>query len=171
LQPDHPSIRLHEFRSGATVKIFAADGTVTVAHGGCEIGQGINTKIAQVAAFALGCDLSIIRVVPTDTSKVANNTCTGESATSESSAQAVMDACKTLAARLSPFMQTGKTWSDAVADAANARVNLMADGWFAPTNEPPAAAPLSQMFTYFTWSAACTMVEIDVLTGEVGIII
>lgn len=65
------------------VAIYHSDGTVAVTHGGIECGQGINTKVAQVAAFALGVPLDSISVKPMDNVSSANAALTGSSVTSE----------------------------------------------------------------------------------------
>lgn len=67
------------------VAIYHYDGTVAVTHGGVECGQGINTKVAQVAAFALGLPLESISVKPMDNVTSANAMVTGSSVTSEMS--------------------------------------------------------------------------------------
>lgn len=67
------------------VAIYHYDGTVAVTHGGVECGQGINTKVAQVAAFALGLPLKSISVKPMDNVSSANAALTGSSCTSEMS--------------------------------------------------------------------------------------
>ena len=65
------------------VSIYAEDGTVAVSHGGVEIGQGINTKVAQVAAMTLGIPLEMIKMKPCSTVTNANTYMTGGSTTSE----------------------------------------------------------------------------------------
>ena len=55
------------------------DGSVSVNHGGTEMGQGLNTKMAQVCADGLGIDLSYVRVTGTDTQKVPNASATSAS--------------------------------------------------------------------------------------------
>ncbi len=69
------------------VNIFAEDGTVSISHGGVEMGQGINTKVAQVAAMALGIPLETIKVKPCSTLTNANTATTGGSTTSEANCQ------------------------------------------------------------------------------------
>lgn len=65
------------------VNIYAEDGTVAISHGGVEVGQGINTKVAQVAALTLGIPLVRIRVKPCTTITTPNSDTTGGSTTSE----------------------------------------------------------------------------------------
>lgn len=67
----------------AYVAIYHHDGSVVVSHGGIEVGQGINTKAAQVAAFALGIPLDKISVRTMSNVISANATWTGASSTSE----------------------------------------------------------------------------------------
>lgn len=67
----------------AYVAIYHMDGTVAVSHGGIECGQGINTKVAQVTAHALGIPLEMISVKANDNLISANSLATGGSMTSE----------------------------------------------------------------------------------------
>ncbi|HEY4583316.1 MAG TPA: molybdopterin cofactor-binding domain-containing protein, partial [Lysobacter sp.] len=55
----------HLNQAGALVHVYV-DGSVLVNHGGTEMGQGVNTKVAQVVAHELGLDLSHVRVSATD---------------------------------------------------------------------------------------------------------
>ena len=65
------------------VTIYAEDGTVAISHGGVEIGQGINTKVAQVAAMTLGIPMVKIKIKPCSTVTSPNSDSTGKSTTSE----------------------------------------------------------------------------------------
>jgi xanthine dehydrogenase large subunit len=60
------------YNAGCQIGIYRSDGTITVSHNGVEIGQGINTKVAQTIAYELGVDLSLIKVSATSTARVAN---------------------------------------------------------------------------------------------------
>lgn len=66
------------------VSIYYEDGSVVITHGGIEMGQGINTKAAQVAAYILGCDLSFVQVKPSNVLTSPNNMTTGGSIGSDS---------------------------------------------------------------------------------------
>lgn len=57
----------------AIVSVFAQDGTVLLTHGGVEMGQGINTKIMQIAALELNIPMCIIRTHENSTDKVCTN--------------------------------------------------------------------------------------------------
>jgi xanthine dehydrogenase large subunit len=59
----------HYNQAGALVHVYT-DGTILANHGGTEMGQGLNTKVAQVVAHELGVRLDRVRVTATDTHKV-----------------------------------------------------------------------------------------------------
>lgn len=67
----------------ALVSVYHTDGTVTIVHGGIEMGQGINTKACQVAAHVLGISLEMVSVQPSVTHISPNGYPTGGSQTSE----------------------------------------------------------------------------------------
>ncbi|MBS0610183.1 MAG: molybdopterin-dependent oxidoreductase, partial [Proteobacteria bacterium] len=68
----------HFNQAGALVHVYT-DGSILVNHGGTEMGQGLNTKVAQVVAHELGVAFERVRVTATDTSKVANTSATAAS--------------------------------------------------------------------------------------------
>ena len=63
------------------VSILAHDGSVQVAHGGAEMGQGINEKVIQATAYALGIPVEMITIQPTDTFTTPNSIASGGSIT------------------------------------------------------------------------------------------
>ena len=91
----------HLNQAGALVLIYQ-DGTVQVNHGGTEMGQGIHTNMALIAAKELGVRRENIRVMPTSTDKVPNTSATAASAGTDLNGAAVKNACETLRARLMP---------------------------------------------------------------------
>jgi xanthine dehydrogenase molybdopterin-binding subunit B len=86
-------------QAGALVHIYK-DGTVLVNHGGTEMGQGLHTKIRQIAALELGVDLERIKVNATNTSKVPNTSATAASAGTDLNGAAVKNAIEQLKLRM-----------------------------------------------------------------------
>src|SRR5207244_11765979 len=78
------------------------DGSTQVNHGGTELGQGLHTKIRQIAAEALGLKLDQVLVNPARTDKIPNTSATAASAGTDLNGAAVLDACTQLRARLAP---------------------------------------------------------------------
>ena len=160
---------LHLNQAGALVHIYH-DGSVLVAHGGCEMGQGLHTKMSMIAAEALSVPLSQIFISETATNTVANTSSTAASASSDLNGYAVFDACAQLNARLAPYRE--KLGKDAsmhqLATAAYFdRVNLSANGYYRTPDIGYVWGPnTGQMFYYFTQGVAAAEVEIDTLTGD-----
>lgn len=92
----------HLNQAGALVLLYQ-DGTAQVNHGGTEMGQGVYTNIALIAARELGLTPDRIRVMATRTDKVPNTSATAASCGTDLNGAAVKDACDTLRARLLPF--------------------------------------------------------------------
>ncbi|MBL0064544.1 MAG: xanthine dehydrogenase molybdopterin binding subunit [Bacteroidetes bacterium] len=90
-------------QAGALVNIYK-DGTILVNHGGTEMGQGLNTKIAQIAAAELGVSLDSIKVNATNTSKVPNTSATAASAGTDLNGMAVKNAIDKLRSRIVKLM-------------------------------------------------------------------
>ena len=94
----------HLNQAGALVLIYQ-DGSVQVNHGGAEMGQGIHTNVAAIAARELGVKPEQVRVMPTSTDKVPNTSATAASAGTDMNGAAVKHACESLKARLIPVAQ------------------------------------------------------------------
>ncbi len=104
----------HLNQAGALVLLYQ-DGTAQVNHGGTEMGQGVYTNIALIAARELGLSPDRVRVMATRTDKVPNTSATAASCGTDLNGAAVKDACETLRARLLPFaveMLSEKNGSD-----------------------------------------------------------
>ncbi len=177
-------------QAGALVLIYK-DGSVQVNHGGTEMGQGLNTKLWQLAADALGVELDAVRMMPTRTDKVPNTSATAASSGSDLNGAAVVSACGTLRRRLLPFaaqhlqirpeevvFEQGRVYPASRPDLAvpfasivNAayeqRVPLFASGYYrTPDLHFDKATGKGKPFHYFAYGAAATEVEIDGFTGQ-----
>jgi xanthine dehydrogenase molybdopterin-binding subunit B len=82
--------------------VIYQDGTVQANHGGTEMGQGLHTNVAMIAAKTLGVKLENVRVMPTSTDKVPNTSATAASCGTDLNGMAVKNACDILRERLKP---------------------------------------------------------------------
>ncbi|MFZ6645667.1 xanthine dehydrogenase molybdopterin binding subunit [Undibacterium sp. TJN25] len=180
----------HLNQAGALVHVYV-DGSVLVNHGGTEMGQGINTKVAQVVAHELGVSLGSVRVTATDTSKVANTSATAASTGADLNGKAAQDAARKIRERLAEFAaktygnETSKAadvqfyaqqvqvngqtipFADLVGKAYLARVQLWSDGFYAtPHLHWDSKTMTGSPFSYFAYGAAVSEVIVDTLTGE-----
>jgi len=76
------------------------DGSVAVSTGAVEMGQGVNTKIAQVAATVFGLPIEKIRIHTANTLRIANTSPTAASAAADLNGKATQMACETISTRL-----------------------------------------------------------------------
>ena len=83
----------------ALVHVYT-DGSVGVSTGAIEMGQGVNTKMVQVAALAFGIAPERIKMESTNTTRVANTSPTAASTGADINGQAVLMACKAIVQRL-----------------------------------------------------------------------
>jgi xanthine dehydrogenase large subunit len=90
-------------QAGALVHCYT-DGTVLVNHGGTEMGQGLNTKIRQIAAAEFGLNLDVVNVSATNTSKVPNTSPTAASSGTDLNGMAVKNAIDVIKSRIVPEM-------------------------------------------------------------------
>ncbi|XP_059046310.1 xanthine dehydrogenase [Achroia grisella] len=155
-------------QAGALVLIYV-DGSVLLSHGGTEMGQGLHTKMIQVASRTLGIDVSKIYISETATDKVPNTSATAASSGSDLNGMAVLQACETLVERLQPYKEknpNGK-WEQWVSAAYVDRVSLFATGFHAtPDLGYNWKTNSGRAFNYYTYGVACSEVEIDCLSGD-----
>ncbi|XP_031175692.2 xanthine dehydrogenase/oxidase [Sander lucioperca] len=154
-------------QAGALVHIYT-DGSVLLTHGGTEMGQGLHTKMVQVASRVLGIPCSKIHISETSTNTVPNTSPTAASASSDLNGAAVVNACQTLLQRLAPYktLNPKGSWEDWVKAAYFDRVNLSANGFYkTPDLGYSFDTNSGRAFNYFTYGVACSEVEIDCLTG------
>ena len=174
-------------QAGALVHVYR-DGSVLVNHGGTEMGQGLNTKVAQVVAHVLGLPLASVRVTAADTSKVANTSATAASTGSDLNGKAAEAAAETIRARLAELAAkllgghardvsfanervsldgASLPFAQLVNEAYLARVQLWSDGFYAtPKVHWDGKTLTGHPFYYFAYGAAVSEVVVDTLTGE-----
>ena len=177
-------------QAGALVLIYR-DGSVQLNHGGTEMGQGLHTKIRQIAAEALGLPLESIRIMPTRTDKVPNTSATAASAGTDLNGAAVFDACTQLRQRLltvaafilatteedvriengivfaAPHPKYSLPFRELAEAAYRQRVQLFADGYYrTPDIGWDAVSLEGKPFHYFAYGAAVAEVEVDGFTGD-----
>jgi xanthine dehydrogenase large subunit len=184
----------HFNQAGALVHIYT-DGSMLVNHGGTEMGQGLNTKVAQVVAHELGVNFERVRVTATDTSKVANTSATAASTGTDLNGKAAQDAARQLRERLAKFAaekfgggavtpeqvrfandrvivgNDAIPFGEVVQKAYLARVQLWSDGFYAtPKLYWDQATMQGRPFFYYSYGAAVSEVVIDTLTGEMRVL-
>ncbi|KAI8266070.1 Xanthine dehydrogenase [Colletotrichum sp. SAR11_239] len=155
-------------QAGALVHIYH-DGSVLVAHGGTEMGQGLHTKMTQIAAQALEVPLDNVFISETATNTVANASATAASASSDLNGYAIYNACAQLNERLAPYREKlgpKATMKDLAHAAYFDRVNLSVQGFYkTPEIGYTWGENRGKMFFYFTQGVTAAEVEIDTLTG------
>lgn len=152
----------------ALVNVYL-DGSVLIAHGGIEMGQGLYTKTIQIASRALGVPVDNIHISETGTNITPNPVPTAASVGTDLFGEAVLNACTTLRERLDPLQDknTEMCWTDLVQKAFSERINLSATGLSrVGTNHRDFEKQEGEPFNYYTYGAGCSLVEIDCLTGE-----
>lgn len=156
-------------QAGALVHIYH-DGSVLVAHGGTEMGQGLHTKMTMIAAEALQVPQDNVFISETATNTVPNTSSTAASASSDLNGYAIWNACAQLNERLAPYREKlgEKATMKELAHAAYFdRVNLSAQGFYKTPDIGYTWGPnTGQMYFYFTQGVAAAEVEIDTLTGD-----
>lgn len=155
-------------QAGALIHAYA-DGSVLLSHGGTEMGQGLHTKMIQVAARTLGISPDYIHILETATDRVPNTSATAASAGSDLNGMAVLDACQKLIKRLIPYREKypDEDWSKLCQRAYFDRVSLSASGFYrTPDIGYDINTNQGTAFNYFTYASACSEVEIDCLTGD-----
>lgn len=174
-------------QAGSLIHIYN-DGSIHLNHGGTEMGQGLNTKIAQIVADAFQVDFDRVKITKTTTEKVPNTSATAASSGSDLNGMAALDGAEQIKARLVAFaaesrgvpedqvkflpntVQIGEEmvpFNTLVKEAYMARVHLSAAGFYkTPKIHWDRAAGKGRPFFYYAYGASCSEVSIDTLTGE-----
>ena len=177
----------HLNQGGALLVIYM-DGSVSVNHGGTEMGQGLNTKMAQVCADGLGISVDKVRVTATDSQKVPNASATSASSGADINGAAIMNATAQMRERLKPVAARllgcaeqdvtfagdavhggGQSvpWSKLTHQAWLDRVGLSVTGFYmTPEIKYDFTTLNGRAFYYYCYGAAVSEVEIDSRTGE-----
>src|SRR5690349_16227769 len=175
-------------QAGALVHVYT-DGSVLINHGGTEMGQGLHTKMLQVAATTLGIPLAKVRLAPTRTDKVPNTSATAASSGADLNGGAVKNACEQIRERLLGVAgvnlgvhpaevrivdgvaralggSVDLPWDDLVRLAYVQRVHLSAAGYYRTEGlHWDSARMQGSPFKYFAYGAAAAEVEVDGFTG------
>ncbi|XP_008580344.1 PREDICTED: aldehyde oxidase 4-like, partial [Galeopterus variegatus] len=128
--------------AAALVHIYL-DGSVLVTHGGCELGQGLNTKMIQVASRELNIPQSYVHLSETSTITVPNAVFTAGSMGTDINGKAVQ-----------------------IAKAFEESISLSATGYFKGyQTHMDWQKEEGDAYPYFVYGASCSEVEVDCLTG------
>ncbi|SHO60030.1 xanthine dehydrogenase/oxidase [Algoriphagus zhangzhouensis] len=219
-------------QAAAVVSVFSGDGSISINQGGVDMGQGMMTKVEQVASYVLNVPMDLIQIHGPNTRIIPNPTSTGGSTGTAYNGEAVKQACEKMRKRMTEFgyqllkdngdewckeqgidfwnygvegwassvtkpgdQHPKLIWQNLVALAYQYRIDLISSftapipGGTVPIpamtfktveeNKPipgisiadvPSNTGAVDSFVGFTYSAACSEVEVDVLTGEVKIL-
>ena len=174
-------------QAGALIHIYT-DGSIHLNHGGTEMGQGLNTKVAQIVAEVLQVDISRIQITATNTDKVPNTSPTAASSGTDLNGMAAKNAAQTIKQRLVDFLvseykvtpqdvefrnsqvRVGEvflSFEDVIQKAYFGQVSLSSTGFYrTPKIFYDRDKAAGRPFYYFAYGAACSEVIVDTLTGE-----
>lgn len=167
------------------------DGSVAVSTGAVEMGQGVNTKIAQVAAKVFGLPIEAVKLHTTNTLRIANTSPTAASAAADLNGKATQLACETIRDRLMevalPLVEaetakavtlnegfvhrngerTSLDWATLVMTAHLDRVNLSEHAHYAtPGINFDWSTAKGHPFAYHVYGTALVGVTVDCLRGR-----
>jgi len=173
----------------ALVHVYS-DGSVGVSTGAVEMGQGVNTKMIQVAAKCFGIPEHKIKLETTNTTRVANTSPSAASSTADLNGKALQNACQQINETLNNFIKeefkldelttisfqneilflnekaTEFTWKNIIEKAFFKRKNLSAKGHYAtPIIHYDKTIEKGHPFAYHVYGTAITEVTVDCLRG------
>lgn len=174
-------------QAGALVHVYT-DGSIHLNHGGTEMGQGLNIKVAQVVAEVFQVDIERIQITATNTDKVPNTSPTAASSGTDLNGKAAQNAALTIKQRLIEFaarhyqvteedvqFKNGQvrirdrfiTFEELIQQAYFGQVSLSSTGFYrTPKIYYDRSQARGRPFYYFAYGAACSEVIVDTLTGE-----
>jgi xanthine dehydrogenase large subunit len=173
----------------ALVHVYS-DGTVGISTGAVEMGQGVNSKMLQVAATCFGISPTKIKLESTNTTRVSNTSPSAASSTADLNGKALLDACNQITGRLFSFIKTeliddeGASieikdevvyindeasvfdWKHVVRQAFMNRINLSAKGHYTtPIINFDKSIEKGHPFAYHVYGTALTITTVDCLRG------
>lgn len=174
-------------QAGALVHVYT-DGSIHLNHGGTEMGQGLNIKVAQVVAEVFQVDIERIQITATNTDKVPNTSPTAASSGADLNGKAAQNAAQTIKRRLIEFaarhyqvteedveFKNGQvrirdeyvSFDELIQQAYFGQVSLSSTGFYrTPKIYYDRSLARGRPFYYFAYGAACSEVIVDTLTGE-----
>ncbi len=174
-------------QAGALIHIYT-DGSIHLNHGGTEMGQGLNTKVAQVVAEVFQVEIGRVQITATNTDKVPNTSPTAASSGADLNGKAAQNAAQTIKQRLIEFAagkyQVGQqdvifhngqvrvgeqiiSFETLIQQAYFGQVSLSSTGYYkTPKIFYDRTQARGRPFYYFAFGAACAEVIVDTLTGE-----
>ncbi|XP_075036208.1 aldehyde oxidase 1-like [Mixophyes fleayi] len=156
------------FHQAAALVHIYRDGKVLVSHGGVEMGQGLHTKVMQIASRELNIPMSYIYISGTSTVSVPNSIPSGGSISTDVYGLAVKYACETLWQTLEPFVKNNPNgkWEEWVLQAFSERKSLSATGFYRGyDSDMDWEKGVGHIAPYYIFGAACSEIELDCLTG------
>ncbi|WP_413479227.1 xanthine dehydrogenase molybdopterin binding subunit [Vibrio hibernica] len=178
-------------QAGALIHIYT-DGSIHLNHGGTEMGQGLNIKVAQIVAQEFSVDVDQIQITATNTDKVPNTSPTAASSGTDLNGKAAQNAALTIKARLIEFaanhykvtpeevvfnngiVQVREQlipFADFIQQAYFNQVSLSSTGFYrTPKIYYDHEKACGRPFYYFAYGASCSEVIVDTLTGEYKIL-
>ncbi|MEI2748049.1 MAG: molybdopterin cofactor-binding domain-containing protein [Ferruginibacter sp.] len=172
----------------ALVHVYT-DGSINISTGAVEMGQGVNTKMLQVAATIFSVAADKIKVNSTNTYRIANTSPSAASATADLNGKAVEIACNNILDRLKTVaaemllcnkdeisikneqvykkdQPEALSWKELVMSAFVKRVNLSEHAHYAtPGIHFNAATETGHPFAYHVYGTAVTSVTVDCIRG------
>ncbi|MFU8803272.1 MAG: xanthine dehydrogenase molybdopterin binding subunit [Bradymonadaceae bacterium] len=176
-------------QASALMHIYT-DGSVSLSSGGVEMGQGINSKLVNIAAKGLGIFDHRIKMETTNTTRIANMSPSAASATTDLNGSATLlcvdailerfyglvaremglDGTDGLTLRDEVFFHDGEatdwTWEKVVQKAYFERISLSAQAFYATPNVWfDKKKETGRPFAYHVYGTAICQVEVDTLRG------
>ncbi|SIS70360.1 xanthine dehydrogenase molybdopterin binding subunit [Neptunomonas antarctica] len=178
-------------QAGALIHIYT-DGSIHLNHGGTEMGQGLNTKVAQIVAEEFQVDIDNIQISATDTDKVPNTSPTAASSGTDLNGKAAQNAAIIIKQRLVDFAVRHfnvspedvsfannyvlirdqiMAFADFIQLAYFNQISLSSTGFYrTPKIYYDRDNARGRPFYYFAYGVSCSEVVIDTLTGEYKIL-